>query len=104
MLPNRAVPNIFSPDNDGENDFFNVTFFTGTTPSMAVDMGPIAVTTFKIFNRWGELVYNNENPTQGWDGMHNDEPAPSDVYIYMIEITLPNGSIESFQGDVTLIR
>ena len=103
LLPQFDVPNVFTPDGDGDNDFFNVTYFGGN-PIQAVDMGPLEVVRFSIFNRWGQMVYNNENPTMGWDGRHNDEIAPSDVYVYFIDVKKPNGEIIKFEGDLSLVR
>ena len=57
-----------------------------------------------MFNRWGQLVYDNENPGQGWDGTFKNENAPSDAYIYLITIEMPSGDIRTEKGDVTLLR
>ena len=92
--PILDVPNAFTPDNDGDNDFFNI-----------VNNGEIAqVLEFKIYNRWGQLVYDNEDPDNGWDGTFNDKEQPSEVYIYNISVERLDGEVFSWQGDVTLIR
>jgi len=96
ILPRNELPNVFTPDNDGFNDFFKVVFVP--------NQGNIQVKTLRVYNRWGELVYNNDSPTTGWDGTYKDKPAPSDVYVYFAEIELPNGTVEQMRGDVTLIR
>jgi gliding motility-associated-like protein len=88
-----AIPNVFTPDGDDANDFFNVS-----------SKGNVEIRDFKIFNRWGQLVYNNENPGNGWDGTFKGENAPSDVYIYMITIDMPSGVVRNEKGDLTLIR
>ncbi len=87
-----GIPNVFTPNGDTENDYFNV-----------FSNAPITISEFKVFNRWGQIVYDNENPTQGWDGTFKNENAPSDVYVYMITIDLPSGAI-SEKGDLTLMR
>ncbi len=90
------VPNAFTPNGDGKNDFFNF-----------VAQGTVEIIEFKVWNRWGQLVYNNDNPTQGWDGKHNGNNAPSDVYVYIIRLRSPSGAeLTGFRskGDVTLIR
>ena len=94
VAPVLDVPNAFTPDNDGDNDFFNI-----------VNNGEIEqVIEFKIYNRWGQLVYDNEDPDNGWDGTYNDKDQPSDVYIYNISVERLDGVVFSWQGDVTLIR
>lgn len=90
---NKPIPNIFTPNDDGTNDFFAPVLEKG-----------IEVEEFRIFNRWGQLVYNNEDPENGWDGKFEDKPAPSDIYIYQISIRLPDGRIIPESGDVSLVR
>jgi len=90
------IPNTFTPNGDDTNDFFN---FVSNAPER------VQVEEFVVYNRWGQQVYNNENPDQGWDGTFNGEPQPSEVYYYQIELLQPNGeSLGTFQGDVTLLR
>lgn len=91
--PQHEVPNVFTPNNDGRNDFFNV-----------VALGMIEIVEFRVYNRWGKLLYDNEDPSNGWDGTDNGDPAPSDVYVYYIVIRYPDGQEFTEQGDVTLIR
>lgn len=87
------LPNAFTPDGDGNNDRFRL------LKNEAVD-----IVEFKVFNRWGQLVYDNESGDQGWDGNQNDKPAPSDAYAYMILIRLGDGQEIVLKGEVTLIR
>jgi gliding motility-associated-like protein len=97
--PNRElVPNAFTPDGDGTNDFFNVILSESGCSQVTEIMD------FKVFNRWGQLVYNNDNPTQGWDGAKGGTRQQPDVYIYKIEVRLNDGSERMLSGDVTLIR
>lgn len=97
MATQVVIPNAFTPNNDGSNDYFNI-----------VANGPIIknrIITFRVYNRWGQIVYDNETPDLGWDGRSNGRPAPSDVYFYFIQIKL--GEVEelkSWKGDITLIR
>ncbi len=90
--PVYQLPNAFTPDGDGLNDVFKVVY-----------LGLIEVETFMVFNRWGQLVYESNDIDQGWDGTHNDKPAISDVYVYLIKLKTPGETIE-LKGDVTLIR
>ena len=89
------IPNAFTPDNDGTNDFFNV---------IIQDPALQKVTKFEVYDRWGQKVYNNENPDEGWDGKFSDQELPSDVYVYIIEISLAGCETFMEKGDITLIR
>ena len=87
------VPNAFTPNGDGDNDFFNFT--------SAGEVGEVL--RFQVFNRWGQLVYDNDS-AGGWDGRKDGNPQPSDVYAYIIIIRALDGEEIAFRGDVTLIR
>jgi gliding motility-associated-like protein len=67
------IPNSFTPDNNGTNDRFLV---YGEN---------IVEFRMKIFNRWGELVFETDNPQAGWDGRYQGEIVQEDVYVYVIE-------------------
>jgi gliding motility-associated-like protein len=85
------IPNAFSPNLDGKNDIFRI--------ATAL---PIIVTEFKIFNRYGEIIYNN---TQGeWDGKHQGLNAPNGAYIYLIQYLTPLGEEVTKKGEVILVR
>ncbi len=90
-----AMPNAFSPNGDETNQNF-----------MIVSQVPLTINEFLIWNRWGQLVYDNENPEDGWDGKQKNEEAPSDVYIYKIVYQIKGGSGKQYtqKGDVTLLR
>lgn len=100
LNPGVDIPNAFTPDADGTNDFFNV-----IVADNRVDL--LNIKRFQIFNRWGQVVYNNEEPLRGWSGMFKGKPAPSDVYVYVIEMDaagVENCPVEKLVGDVSLIR
>ena len=104
-IPTYRTPNAFTPDGDGVNDFFNLTYLN----QVGNNLGPIQIERFAVWNRWGNLVYDNDTPATGWDGTYKGNPAPSDVYVYLIQIKLPNGSIQTIKSengksDITLIR
>lgn len=95
---NVFVPNTFSPNADGSNDYF---FPRGT--------GIDRVRFMRIFNRWGEVVFEKYDfpiniATQGWDGTSKGKKANADVYIYQLELYCQNGEIISSTGNITLIR
>jgi gliding motility-associated-like protein len=89
------VPNFFSPNNDNSNDVFRP-FFVFQADAVEVF----------VYNRWGQLVFEANDPDPdvfSWDGRFNDQPAPADVYIYKIRVTLDGVTIEQ-DGQVTLAR
>jgi len=94
------IPNVFSPNEDGNNDRFEVKAFGNSVRS---------IVSFQIFNRWGNLVYNKENLLLGdiqgfWDGKVNDKYVPQGVYTYLIEVEYLDEIKEIITGDVTIIR
>jgi gliding motility-associated-like protein len=95
---NFFIPNTFSPNNDGKNDIF---YLRGT--------GLFRVKTLRVFNRWGEVVFEKRevpvnNPGSGWDGTYKGKPAQADVYIYQLEILCANGELLKYSGNIALIR
>ncbi len=95
------IPNTFTPNNDGFNDIFWIQ--TGR--------GVASINNFRIFSRWGELVYENlspqlgityADPENGWDGKLNGEPMNPGVFVYVVEVTFIDGRVEIYKGDVTL--
>lgn len=95
--PAFEVPNVFTPNDDDINDFFNIAFVGIRDLSNFIQE-------FQVFNRWGVLVYDNDTPDTGWDGRYNGNPAPADVYVYKIKVRFPDGTEEERSGEVTLIR
>lgn len=91
-----TVPNAFTPNGDGINDYFY--------PRSLLSSG---LNSFKmeIFNRWGQLIFATTSVDgRGWDGRLNDIDQPEGVYIYTIVATFRDGQKESHNGNVTLIR
>ncbi|WP_157976889.1 PKD domain-containing protein [Taibaiella helva] len=90
------VPNSFTPNNDGNNDYF--------FPRQLLSKN-VGGFTMKVFNRWGQVVFETSNRNgRGWDGRFNDKEQPSGVYIYQINVVLANGRTEQYSGNVTLLR
>ncbi len=93
-------PSAFSPNGDGDNDFFYPFSRLGVVNE---------VRTFSIFDRWGNEVFTiggflPNDPRFGWDGTQRGRLYNSGVFGYIAEIELADGSIEIFKGDVTLLR
>lgn len=86
------VPNAFTPNGDGNNDIFLV---------YGQDIQKASV---KIFNRWGELVFESVNQFQGWDGMYKGVLAPSGLYTYVVQATRLDNTKEERNGSIMLIR
>lgn len=95
---NIFIPNTFSPNNDGVNDRF-----------YPRGKGLFKIQSLRIFNRWGEMVFQKVNvtpndPTGGWDGRFNGKLLTADVYTYLIEIICENSEVLTYKGNVTLIQ
>jgi gliding motility-associated-like protein len=88
------VPNTFTPNSDGRNDVFRPRGFG------------IPVLLFRIYNRWGELIFESNDINKGWDGTYKDKPSDPGVFSWYIEyscLTGESGSIVK-KGNVTLVR
>ena len=92
----KIMPNTFSPNNDSSNDFFK--------PALSSSLEEGAeIKTFKVYNRWGQLVFDNED-TNGWSGRFDGKESPPEVYAYYIEIEIDDCAIITEKGSVTLVR
>ncbi len=92
------IPNTFSPNNDGMNDYF-----------YPRSNGSLLVKSMLIFNRWGQLLFQKRNfypnaNTDGWNGKYNNVLQKPDVYIYMMELQCAGNKTFLQKGTVTLIR
>jgi FOG: PKD repeat len=95
---NVFIPNTFSPNGDGANDIF---YPRGT--------GVFSIKAFRIFNRWGEVVYEKTNfnandASAGWNGTYKGAKLNPDVFVYTIDIMCENNTILSYKGNVALIQ
>ncbi len=91
-------PNVFSPNNDNINPTFNVIIDEQNNPL------ELEVLEFKVYNRWGELLYNNETPSTGWNGTYKGEVVAPDVYAYFIEVGIRGCNNRMRKGNVTVIK
>ena len=87
------MPDVFTPDGDGNNDLL---FVKGWGLSSLLE--------FKIFNRWGQLIFETNDITKGWDGMYNQKPQSIDTYVFMVKALTYEGVILEKSGVVTLLR
>ncbi|MBL0310656.1 MAG: gliding motility-associated C-terminal domain-containing protein [Bacteroidetes bacterium] len=88
------IPTAFSPNNDGMNDLFR-----------AVCRCPTSSFSMKVFNRWGEMVYQTKNILLGWDGVYKEENQPLGVYGYECEyFNYCENKLNTISGNVSLLR
>ena len=59
---------------------------------------------FRVFDRWGGLVFHCSDNATGWDGTTGNGPAPSGVYVYTFSATMLSGKTLEMNGDLTLVR
>lgn len=95
---NIFIPNTFSPNNDGNNDVF---YPRGT--------GLFRIKSAKVFNRWGEIVYQRNdfvanNAAAGWDGTYKGQKLSPDVFVYIVEVICDNNQVIPLKGNVALIK
>lgn len=90
--PNVYIPTAFTPNDDGINDKLRVR-------GIGIDR-----MRFIVYDRWGEKVYESEDPTGEWDGYFSGKTCPPDVYAYFLEVICIDGKSYIQKGNVTLIR
>lgn len=90
--PLLDVPNAFTPGRFGQNAIVKVVGF-GITKMI-----------WRIYNRWGQLMFQSNDPNIGWDGTYGGKIQAMDVYAYTLEAEFFNGAHVAKKGDITLIR
>jgi gliding motility-associated-like protein len=86
------VPDAFSPNGDGQNDYL----YVRSNCLKAMD--------FVVFDRWGNKVFETTDQDVPWDGRYKGEPMNTGTYVYYLKATLYDGSTQTKKGDVTLVR
>lgn len=87
-----SIPNAFTPNGDGHNDVFRVLGNGLTDVRM------------RVFDRWGEKVFDGDGQYRGWDGTVKGQPAATGAYVYFVTYTDPQGRQQERRGSVTLLR
>jgi gliding motility-associated-like protein len=86
------VPNAFTPNQDSKNEVF-VPVLRGEKKY-----------TLQIFNRWGDLIYEGDQTSSGWDGTYKGEVCKQDVYTWRLNVSAKNGQNKLLTGSVSLYR
>lgn len=86
------IPNVFTPNSDGVNDVFRVY------------KNCDAVIHMRIYDRWGQVVFDETGPDPMWNGVARGVDQPMEVYAYVITLTWTEQGSEVRRGDVTLVR
>jgi len=87
------IPNAFTPNGDGKNDILRM-----------LSSGFKKINSFRIFNRWGEKVFETDNYYEGWDGNLKGEKQQTSTFFWVVSVVDLEDNVRIFQGDVTLIR
>ena len=87
------VPTTFTPDNNGLNDYLR--------PLL---MGFRSVTYFRVYNRWGKMLYQMQSDRPGWDGRVNGTIQDTQAVVWMIEAIDIDGVVHKRQGTTVLLR
>lgn len=86
------IPNAFSPNGDGINDRLYVRGYG------------ITKLDFRVYNRWGQLVYHSSDQSDGWDGKFKGVLQPMDSYAVIVDVVFYDNRKATKKGDVTLLR
>lgn len=89
------APNVFSPNDDGVNDVFQL--FTGKGVDKIIQL--------QIFDRWGNQLFNKTNPAElNWNGTFNGKIASQGVYVWTALVQFIDDTVKWYKGEVTLLR
>jgi gliding motility-associated-like protein len=92
IKPVVAVPSAFTPGRNGLNGRISVEGFG------------IGQMQWRIYNRWGQMVFESNSIKSSWDGNFNGQLQPLDVYSYTLDVVFTNGEKYRKTGDITLLR
>ena len=93
LIPGIYLPNAFTPNGDSRNDYFK-----------PIGLGIKSLDMFRVYNRLGQLVYNNTDPGRGWDGSFGGHKLDPGTFIWVAEATDYNDKKIKRQGTVILVR
>jgi gliding motility-associated-like protein len=87
------VPTGFTPNNDGKNDLLK-----------PILLGNVIQYKFRVYNRWGQLIFETNDPAKGWDGTYNGQPQSSNVFVWRCMYQFLNEQRKEEKGTFVLIR
>lgn len=91
--PDIFIPSAFTPNGDGKNDII-----------VPICVGIKQLNFFRIYNRWGQMVFSTSQVGQGWDGKIGGQPQATFTFVYMAQAVDYTGKIIFKKGTITLIR
>ncbi|MFT3679235.1 MAG: gliding motility-associated C-terminal domain-containing protein [Ferruginibacter sp.] len=89
------IPSAFTPNGDGHNDVFKINGFNGVGYKNFY---------FAVYNRWGNMIFETNNPTMAWDGRYGGKPAGQGNYVYYLRFECENSRIITRKGNIILLR
>ena len=93
VVPSLFVPNAFTPNKDGRNDVFR-----------PVAVGIKKINYFRVYNRWGNLVFSTTEVNKGWDGTYKGKPQDAAVFVWIVQGIDFNDKVITQKGTMVLIR
>ncbi|HYV94806.1 MAG TPA: PKD domain-containing protein [Chitinophagales bacterium] len=87
------VPNTFTPNDNGHNDVLYIRA-----------MGNLTLHYFRVYNRWGKIIFETHDFNSGWNGNDNGKPMSPGAYLYEWSVSCENGTEVKKEGNVTLLR
>ena len=91
--PDIYVPTGFTPNGDGKNDKL-----------IPFPVGIVSIKYFRVFNRWGQMIFSTNKLFEGWDGKIGGVEQPSGIYVWLVEGITKNNKVISKKGTVLLVR
>lgn len=88
------IPNAFTPNGDGSNDFFSIFLNESSVRQVFV----------KVFNRWGEMVFEANSPNFAWDGKYRGQYVSPGIYVYELRIVYTDNVSQNTSGSITVLR
>lgn len=92
LIDELYIPNSFSPNGDGKNDIWKAYGYL------------IKEIQMKVFNQWGQLIFESNDSAKGWDGTFKGQSQPAGVYIYTVRVLSYDGSIINRKGSINLVK
>jgi gliding motility-associated-like protein len=89
------LPNAFTPGGNNANSLLGL---------LKTGSGNTTLNYFRIYNRWGQLIFSTNDDQSKWDGRYNGQPETIGVYVYVVSYLDTNGASKLLKGNITLLR